>query len=169
MRRPPGLTDEHMPAIVKIKKCLYGMPQAAAYFHAHSDKLLRSFGCVPTAEDDCCYTLHYMGAFAIINKHVDDFGLMSKSQMLLDYIKSKLSGVYEITVDEDMHYYLGYNIMRDRPKRRLTLNQSGYINEFLDRYHFDLSGPFPSTPMDYIPDKHKNTSDFLSKKDIVDF
>ena len=56
MRRPSGLTDEYMPKLVKLKKCIYGMKQASAYFHAHSDQTLRAFGCIPSPEDDCCYT-----------------------------------------------------------------------------------------------------------------
>ena len=93
------------------------MKQASAYFHAHSDAVLKSFGCVPTAEDDCCYTLNYMGCKAIINKHVDDFGIMSKSKQLLTFIRSKLSEVYEITVDPTMKYYLGHHIVRDRQNK----------------------------------------------------
>jgi len=169
MRRPPGLTDEHMPQIVKLRKCIYGMPQASAYFHEHSDKVLRSFGCIPTPEDDCCYTLTYKGHFAIINKHVDDFGLLSKSKWLLDYIKNKLREVYIITVDEDMKYYLGYNIIRDRPKKSLMLNQCGYIDEFLFKYQIPLIGPFPSTPMDYLPRSEHAVKIFLDKKGITDF
>ena len=102
MRRPSGLDDSHMPKLVRLKKCIYGMKQASAYFHAHSDAVLKSFGCVPTAEDDCCYTLNHMGCTAIINKHVDDFGIMSKSKQLLTFIRSKLSEAYEVTVDLEM-------------------------------------------------------------------
>jgi len=126
------------------------MKQASAYFHEHSDNLLRSFGCVPTAEDDCCYTLHYMGQFAIITKHVDDFGLMSKSRMLLNYIKSKISEVYDITVDEEMKYYLGYHITRDRPQRSILLSQEGYVDEMLGKYNITLNDHTSSTPMDYL-------------------
>jgi hypothetical protein len=117
MRRPPGLDDSHMPKIVRLKKCIYGMKQASAYFHNHSDAVLKSFGCVPTEEDDCCYTLDYQGQKAIIIKHVDDFRLMSKSQQLLTYIKTKLSEAYEITVDPEMKFYLGHHLVRDRKKR----------------------------------------------------
>jgi len=127
MRRPAGLTDVHMPKLVKLKKCIYGMKQASAYFHIHSDNTLRSFGCVPTPQDDCCYTLHYMGQTAYITKHVDDFGLMSKSKMLIEYIKSKLAEVYDITVDTEMKYYLGYNITRNRLQRYIILTQDGYV------------------------------------------
>ena len=64
MRRPAGLTDEHMPAIVRLKKCINGMPQASAYFHEHSDKVLRSFNCDPIPENDCLYKLVINGETA---------------------------------------------------------------------------------------------------------
>ena len=155
MRRPLGLTDQHMPAIVKLKKCIYGMKQASAYFHSHSDAVLKSFGCVPTPEDDCCYTLEYMGKKAIINKHVDDFGIMSTSREILTYVKSKLAEVYEITVNEDMKYYLGYNIKRDRAHKKIFLDQSAYIDEIANKFSIPADGSFPSTPMDYFTPPEK--------------
>ena len=103
------------------------MKQASAYFHDHSDKVLKSFGCIPTEEDDCCYTLNYKGNLAIINKHVDDFGLMSKSKELITYIKSKLSEVYEITVDPEMKFYLGLHLVRDRENKKIKLDQTAMM------------------------------------------
>ena len=92
MRRPKGLSDTDMPAIVRLKKCVYGLPQASAYFRAHSDATLRAFGAVPTPEDDCVYTFDAPdGARVFICAHVDDFGLISKSQMALNYVKSALA------------------------------------------------------------------------------
>ena len=88
------------------------MKQASAYFHAHSDAVLKSFGCVPTEEDDCCYTLNYQGEKAILMKHVDDFGLMSKSKKILTFIKSKLCEKYEITGDPEMKFYLGHHLVK---------------------------------------------------------
>ena len=93
MRRPAGLTDTHMPKIVQLKKCIYGMKQASAYFHAHSDDVLKSFGCIPTPEDDCVYTLKHEGQSIILTKFVDDFGLLSKSKELITYLKKKLAEV----------------------------------------------------------------------------
>ena len=163
MRRPPGLNDSHMPKLVRLKKCIYGMKQASAYFHAHSDAVLKSFGCVPTAEDDCCYTLNHMGSKAIINKHVDDFGIMSTSKQLLTYIRSKLSEVYEITSDPEMKYYLGHHIVRDRQKKRIYLDQTAMINDMAVKFNLPLCGPFPSTPMEYLP-QEKQSKIFLDEK-----
>ena len=129
------------------------MKQASAYFHAHSDSILKSFGCIPTAEDDCCYTLNHMGCKAIINKHVDDFGIMSTSKQLLTYIRSKLSEVYEITCDPQMKYYLGHHIVRDRQNRKIYLDQTAMIIDMANKFDLPLFGPFPSTTIEYLPIK----------------
>ena len=142
MRRPPGLNDSYMPKLVQLKKCIYGMKQASAYFHAHSDAVLKSFGCIPTAEDDCCYVLNHMGQTAIINKHVDDFGIMSKSKQLLTYIRSKLSEVYEITVDPEMKYYLGHHIVRDRQNKNIYLDQAAMITDMATKFNLPWTGPY---------------------------
>ena len=152
MRRPAGLTDADMPEIVQLNKCIYGMPEASAYFHEHSDAALKSFGCIPTPEDDCVYVLDYKGERAYISKHVDDFGLMSKSQQLIDYIKRKLSDIYTITVNADMSYYLGFHIIRERTERSILLSQRGCIDTVLDRFNVtrNATSIYPSTPMEYI-------------------
>ena len=149
MRRPAGLTDKHMPKIVQLDKCIYGMAAASAYFHEHSDHVLKSFGCVPIAEDDCVYVLEMDGEVAYILKHVDDFGLMSKSQHLIDYIKKKLSGTYKLTVNEDMKFYLGLFIVRDREHRVMYVSQPKYIDDLEIRFKLDKLDTYPSTPMAY--------------------
>ena len=169
MRRPPGLTDAHMPKLVKLKKCIYGMKQASAYFHAHSDAVLKSFGCVPTEEDDCCYTLNYQGEKAILMKHVDDFGLMSKSKNLLTFIKSKLSEKYEITVDPEMKFYLGHHLVRDRKNKKIWLDQSAMIMDMATRFNIPTTGAFPSTPMEYMSPREKIPAILLNDKEKQDY
>jgi hypothetical protein len=65
MRRPPGLTDEDMPAIVMLRKCIYGLPQASNRFREHSDKTLRKDGFVPLISDPCVYIKKDPGGFVI--------------------------------------------------------------------------------------------------------
>ena len=171
MRRPPGLGDTHMPEIVQLNKCIYGMPEASAYFHEHSDKVLRSFNCNPIPEDDCVYRLDLNGETAFVLKHVDDFGIMAKNKKLIDYIKFKLSQSYEISVNKDMTFYLGLCINRDRIHRTMTLNQSGYIqNNLIDRFNIKTMDKYPSTPMAYFTSKSaKEIITLLDKDGITDY
>ena len=170
MRRPPGLTDEHMPEIVRLRKCIYGMPQASAYFHAHSDKVLRSFGCVPIPEDDCVYKLEINNETVFILKHVDDFGIMSKHQHLIEYVKYHLSKAYELSINQDMSFYLGLCIKRDRINRSMFLNQHGYTVNILDRYDIKLMDNYPTTPMAYYTHENNNIKNvFLDKDGIQEY
>jgi len=159
MRRPKGLTDADMPAVVRLTKCVYGLPQASAYFRAHSDSTLRAFGALPTPEDDCVYTYDDpSGARVYICAHVDDFGLISKSQHALDLVKGFLAKTYALKVNADMSYYLGMLITRDRASRWITLSQPRYIADIADRFHIDMNAQidWPVTPMVY--DSHRRAA-----------
>jgi hypothetical protein len=169
MRRPPGLSDKHMPAVVQLDKCIYGMPEASAYFHEHSDNVLKSFGCIPIPEDDCLYVLKHDNNVAYIMKHVDDFGIMSKSQKLIDYVKLKLSEYYTITSNPDMSYYLGYHIIRDRPAKSMILSQRAYVDNLEMRYDVPPDAVYPSTPMEYVKNSSNVLGDPLDANGIVDF
>ena len=59
MRRPTGLTDIDMPPVVRLNKCIYGIPMASAQFREHSDSTLRSLGFLPLASYTCVYQQHY--------------------------------------------------------------------------------------------------------------
>jgi hypothetical protein len=75
IRRPVGLTYLHMPEIVELDKCLYGLPQASNRFREHSDTFLRGIGFTPTISDPCVYVLHQDGGKVYALIHVDDIGL----------------------------------------------------------------------------------------------
>ena len=112
-----------------------------------------------------------MEKLANILKHVDDFGIMSKHQELIDFIKQKLSETYIITINENMNYYLGMHLIRDRKNRSLTLSQSGYIDEMLERYDINTTlEKFPTTPMAYFINKDKQqVITYLDATGIKDF
>ena len=55
MHWPAGLTDADMPSIIRLRKCIYGLPHAPATFRNHSDVTLRSFGFTPTVSDPRLY------------------------------------------------------------------------------------------------------------------
>ena len=44
LRRPKGATDEDMPPVVELLKCIYGLPQAAKYFDEHVTSRLLGIG-----------------------------------------------------------------------------------------------------------------------------
>jgi len=130
---------------------------------------LKPFGCIPIPEDDCLYVLKHDNNVAYIMKHVDDFGIMSKSQKLIDYVKLKLSEYYTITSNPDMSYYLGYHIIRDRPAKSMILSQRAYVDNLEMRYDVPPDAVYPSTPMEYVKNSSNVLGDPLDANGIVDF
>ena len=83
MRRPAGLTDADMPAVVRLRKCLYGLPHAPATFRKHSDVTLRGLGFSPTVSDPRLYVrLQDDGTKVYVAVLVDDFGIAATSTEL---------------------------------------------------------------------------------------
>ena len=151
MRRPPGLTDSDMPPLVRLRKCIYGLPMASAKFRAHSDATLRNMGFTSTVSDPRIYVKFYPDETrAYVSVHVDDFGVAASN---LDMIKDIMDGfrnTYNITINIELNYYLGMLIWRDRPNRTIKLSQPGYINDLVETYNINITKP-PITPMIDIP------------------
>ena len=51
IRRPSDVDDNIMPYIVKLKKCLYGLPQASKYFDEHLSSRLLAIGFTRCVSD----------------------------------------------------------------------------------------------------------------------
>jgi hypothetical protein len=133
MRRPVGLTDNDMPEIVELVKCIYGLPQISNRFHEHSDGVLRGIGFVPTISNPCVYVMYKDGGKVYASFHVDDIGLIGTTVDILTYVKQRLSQTLKLK-ETDMSNYLGMHITRDRPNRTITLLQTGYIDSLLVKF-----------------------------------
>ena len=151
IRRPAGFTDQHMPAVIRLRKCLYGQKFAPAKFRDHSDNVIKGMGFQPTVSDPRLYTKIYEGgskAFIIV--HVDDFGIAAATIAIRDEIMQQLRDAYNITEHLEMSEYLGLSISRDRNNRSLTVRQPGYVSEMIETYSIPIEH-CPLTPMLDVP------------------
>jgi len=57
LKRPPGLSPNIMPSLVKLNKCLYGLRQAAHEWRKLLDSILKGFGFNELKTDACVYHL----------------------------------------------------------------------------------------------------------------
>ena len=146
MRRPAGLTDTDMPAIIRLQKCIYGLPHAPATFRNHSDVTLRSFGFIPTVSDPRLYVrMLANGTKAYVAVHVDDFGIAASTTALKEETMAAIRTVYNC-VEGDLGAYLGMQLVRDRVKRTITISQPGYLEDLREQFGI-TSTMGPLTPM----------------------
>mmetsp|Transcript_9724 Transcript_9724/g.9805 ORF Transcript_9724/g.9805 Transcript_9724/m.9805 type:complete len:420 (+) Transcript_9724:643-1902(+) len=147
MRRPVGLSDQHMPAIVRLKKCIYGLPMAPAAFRQHSDQALQGMGFKPTVSDPNVYVrIVSKNVYSYILVHVDDFLIVTHDVDERDNIFKKLREIYDITTTERVEQFLGLVIERDREKKYIRISQPGYIEDMIETYKVNVNSK-PTTPM----------------------
>ncbi len=78
MSRPTGLTDEDLPSVLRLRKCLYGLPMASAMFKEHCNKVFLDMEFLATISDPGLYLKQLdSGQYVYIFVHVDDFGIIS--------------------------------------------------------------------------------------------
>ena len=94
VRRPVGLTDADRPAVIRLRKCIFGLPHAPATFRAHSDATLRSYGFTPKISDPRLYgSLPVDDTEAYVVVHEYDFGIAASMPALMTKTVATIASV----------------------------------------------------------------------------
>ena len=138
---PPELSDIPAGKVLRLKKSLYGTKQAPRCFNRLLDERTgrQTHACISDARG---------GNLIILTVHVDDQLIASTNRAALNEFKRQLNHQFECKDMGPAKHFLGFDIYRDRPNRKLYIFQERYLQEVLDR--FDLGNcnavktPFPS-------------------------
>ena len=172
MSRPTGLTDADMPPVVRLRKCLYGLPMASAMFKEHCNKVLIDMGFRATISDPGLYLKQLdSGQYVYIFVHVDDFGIISPTTAIGTEIMAQMKKIYNLTTEDEVDFHLGMVLTRNRPNKTITISQPGYTEEMLTTYNIPLDiNSYPLTPMSDAPrNLPSETNKLLDKKGIEDY
>ncbi|KAK2068765.1 hypothetical protein P8C59_003387 [Phyllachora maydis] len=127
------------PNIIKLSKALYGLKQSPREWQDKLKILLKSLGYLPLISDPGVFynakTCHF------IVTYIDDCLFIGPNIGYITDLKKRLNKVYAIEDLGPAAYFLGVQIIRDRPNRRLWLNQSQYIEEAVSRFNLADSKP----------------------------
>ena len=129
MSRPAGLADTDMSTIIRLQKCIYGVPHAPATFRKHSDVTLRNFGFTVIVNDPRLYVRMLAGGTeAYVAVHVDDFGIAASTPMLKQETMDAIQTVYNC-VEGDLGAYPSLRLICDLVKRTTTISKPGYLED----------------------------------------
>ncbi|KAK2067699.1 hypothetical protein P8C59_001413 [Phyllachora maydis] len=127
------------PNIIKLSKALYGLKQSPREWQDKLKILLKSLGYLPLISDPGVFynakTCHF------IVTYIDNCLFIGPNIGYITDLKKRLNKVYAIEDLGPAAYFLGVQIIRDRPNRLLWLNQSQYIEEAVS--HFNLADSKP--------------------------
>jgi hypothetical protein len=157
---PPEGSDISSNKVLLLRKTLYGLKQSPRCFNIALDTWLQGEGLKPLRADSCVYIKRDGDNILMLTVHVDDQLIACNNRSYLDNFKQKLNAKFECKDGGPVNYFLGFNVFRDREKRKLHISQEHYMEALLDR--FDLTNanparnPFPShfKPVPATDDEH---------------
>ena len=149
MSVPSGvkLTDDPTLAL-RLLRPLYGLRQSARHWHMKLRRVLEELlGMKPCDVDQAVFYRVKGTELIIIVAHVDDLTIVASCMALIVEVKTKLREAFEISDEGEIHWILGFAVIRDRSTRTLSLSQTAYIEAIIRRYGLEDAKPL-SMPMD---------------------
>jgi hypothetical protein len=121
MVQPPGF--ERGDDVCRLKRALYGLRQAPRAWHARLVAELRAFGFTPSDADPCLFIRGKGAQRVFLFVYMDDILVAATSTKLAMEIISAIRRVFAIHDMGCAAAFLGFEITRDRPERKLYITQ----------------------------------------------
>ena len=140
MRMPKGYRK--FGKILRLNRALYGLRRSPILWQRTFYASLLEIGFKPVPHEPCCLT--YEGI--LIFFYVDDIVVAykkSKQPMVHELIK-KLQQKYNLEGGQQLQWFLGIRVLRDRERKLIWLSQSTYIDKIAN---LATSSQPDSTPM----------------------
>ena len=131
--------------VLKLKKMLYGLKQAARAWNAQIDKYLQERNFVKCPCEHALYIKIQNVDILIVCLHVDDLIFTSSNPRMFDEFKNEMTKEFEMTDIGLMSYYLGIEVKQE--DNDIMITQEGYAKEVLKKFKMDDSNPV-GTPME---------------------
>ena len=139
--------------ILRLNKAVYGLRQSPVLWQRLFTTTLLEIGFKPVPHEPCCLT--YDGI--LIFFYVDDIVLAyrksqeSKAQDLMNQLKRH----YNISGGEDLQWFLGIQIHRDRAQKLIWLSQNSYIDKIVKLADTNQPDETPMTKTELFPYEHR--------------
>ncbi|KAE8242086.1 hypothetical protein A4X06_0g7253 [Tilletia controversa] len=145
MRQPPGY-DDGSGRVCRLLRTLYGLKQSGRYwYHKLRDRLVAA-GFSQLKSEPCLFYKQTAQGPTIILVYVDDVAIAAPTEEAVAEVKQQFTSWFKMTDNGTLTSMLGIRIHRSRCGQVATMNQTGYIDQVLQRYGMDTCKP-SNTPM----------------------
>jgi hypothetical protein len=131
---------------VEIDRALYGMKDSPALWYQEWATTLRKLNLESCKEEPCIFMNERRNIMVVF--YVDDFCVLyhrdhePEAQVLI----RELNNMYELHKLDDLKWFLGIRVIRDRAKRKIWLVHDSYIAKIATKFKLD-NWKCPSTPL----------------------
>lgn len=148
MQLPEGFSEHaHEGQVLKLKKAIYGLKQSSRAWYRKVDECLLNIGYRKSKIEPCMYTKIRNNLRTIVTIFVDDFFIFSNDCNETEYLKNVLASHFKLKDLGDIRKCLGVNVSVNKSKKTITLSQSDYIDQVLQKFNMSQCKPI-QTPME---------------------
>ena len=138
--RQPALDENGQPCALKLIKSLYGLSFSPRLWHHKIHTWLTEYGFKPCTSDPSLY--QWKGIKLML--YVDDCCIMyDESLSGADYRKflADLAADFKYTGGDDIDFFLGFKVTRDRTKNTVVLDQKAFIQKAIEAHGMSNAHP----------------------------
>lgn len=146
MKQPNEFSDGTK-QVCKLQKSLYGLKQASRIWNEALNSVLVKFGLKRNDADQCVYHRIEGESIIIVAVYVDDVVIFSNHKKWENELCSTLSSNFQMKNLGEAKQVLGTRIIRDRKSGTISIDQTQYLLDVLDRFRMSDCNPV-STPLD---------------------
>jgi Reverse transcriptase (RNA-dependent DNA polymerase) len=125
MRMPPGYRKEGI--VLLLHKALYGLRRSPLLWQKDLTGTLKTLGFEIIPQEPCAMIKRGLVVFFYVDDIVFAF-LKKQTDSTYDTI-GQLEEQYELTGGDELKWFLGIEVIRDREKRKIWLSQASYIEK----------------------------------------
>ena len=146
VQQPHGY-EEAGDLVCHMLQALYGLKQACHEWYGTLAELLVSLGFKILEKDQSVFVNEATGV--IIAAYVDDLMFLAQTKEEINKLKKTISTRFRMKWMGPISLYLGLQITRDRPNRRLYISQEAYIKRIASEFGMTEANKI-KTPMEQI-------------------
>jgi hypothetical protein len=133
---PPGIRTRYRYGL-RLRKALYGTKQGGNRWAAHRGLKLAQLNLSRSDAEPCLYFRLSAEGYILVAVIVDDFAITGSSDAAILRFKAELSATWKMTDLGELKWTLNIDVKQHRSAGVLTISQSNYVSDILERYGLD--------------------------------
>ncbi|KAL9572097.1 hypothetical protein ACKAV7_003814 [Fusarium commune] len=154
MKLPPGFRkSKKEDRVLLIHKALYGLRIAPLLWQMELGNTLRELDCKPISNESCCYRKGNL----LIFFYVDDIVVAFKKEdrEAASQLVKSLQGKYKLTGGNELQWFLGMEVIRDRTSKRIWVAQTMYLEKIYEMRTANTVNASPMGREELFPNQEK--------------
>jgi hypothetical protein len=134
--------------VCKLKKALYGLKQAGREWYKTLATVILDIGYSRSNVDHSVFYRKTTHSHVIVAVATDDMAIAGTPLNAIDDFKSKIGHHFDISDMDELSWFLGFEVKRDRAHRTISLNQRSYIQAMTEKFNLSNAKPthLPALP-----------------------